>query len=321
MRKRLSILVLLFALARPGISSADSLRMVLQPNGVGSFSLVGKNVVGVRAMDIDIEYDPSLLEYPSVQINGGELKQVTDNTPGKLLINVFRPVPDATLDLTLNFVAKTDAAGGIRHVAVSGITRGPGGASSVLPGAASPADADANVPAGEITAFMREEKSVLQRFRQFKGENGLKAFTALFAESGEKGAAQDPAIALSDGETPVAIRIKLRQEAKNSPAVALFDAELVSLRKTDETTLVVIVVPSKGTWNAGLVLAAGPEVIDYPLVVAPPVKIAGVNEQNFLAALDRYIAGQEQTRPGKNESYLYQYIFTANYLAAAQRHP
>lgn len=319
MRKSLSILALLFALARPGLSSADVLRMAVQPNGGGSFSLTGKNVVGVRAMDIEVEYDLDLLAYPWVQINGGELKQVTDDTQGKLLISVFRPVPDATLELTLNFVAKTDAAGGIRHVAVSGITRA--GAPFALPGAASPADADGNAQAEEVTAFMREEKSILQRFRQFKGANGLKAFTALFEQSGENGAAQEPAIALSDGETPVAIRIKLRQEAKNSPAVALFDAELVSLRKTDETTLVVTVLPSKGTWNAGLVLAAGPEVIDYPLVVSPPVKIGGVNEQNFLAVLDRYIAGQEQTRPGKNESYLYQYIFTANYLAAAQRHP
>jgi hypothetical protein len=318
MRKSPVILALLFALACPGISSANSPRIALQSNGWGSFSLTCKNVVGVQAMDIEVEYDPDRLAYPWVEINGGELKQVTNDTLGKLLISVFRPVPDAPLDLTLNFVAKTDAAGGIRHVAVSGITWL--GALSALPGAASPSDIDGNSQVEEITAFMREEKSILQRFRQFKGANGLKAFTALFAQSGENGAAQEPAIAISDGETPVAIRIKLRHEAE-SPAFALFDAELVSMRKTDETTLVVTVLPSKGTWNAGLALSAGPEVIDYPLVVAPRVTIGGVNEQNFLAALDRYIAGQEQAQPGKNEAYLYQYIFTANYLTAAQRHP
>jgi hypothetical protein len=380
MRKGLSILVLLLALACPGLSFADPVRLVLEPNGKGSFTMTGKNVVGVQALDVEIDYDSSLLENPLSQIVGGELKQVMADAPGKLLISVFRPVTDAILKIILSFDTKSDTEGGINHVFVTAITRstakrtpepdpdpfssgvadnisadrtpdassttrtnegapqdlvpkvnpavvalaGNDGtdAPSTQPGAAPPASVGKNIPHGELAALMREEHSVLERFRKFKGQNGLKAFTAFFEREDENRIVQEPAVALSDGKTPVTLKIKLRQKTANSPDVALFDASLVAVHKLDETTILITVLPSKGTWCAGLALTTGMETVECPLVVAPPVKISGsVNEKNFLAALDKYIVDQALSHGEDNKSYLYKYIFTANYLAMTAKAP
>jgi hypothetical protein len=376
MIKGLPILVLLFALACPGLSSADAVRLVLEPNGRGSFTLTGKNVVGVQALDIDIDYDSNLLENPLVQIDGGELKRVMADTPGKLHISVLRPAADAVLNIILSFDTKSDAAGGINHVSIAAITRSmakplpeqdpdplssgvadnvpadrpaeasfttqtgegatQGFVTKVNPAVVAPAGNDGtyapsthpgvrqaeNIHHGELAALMRDEHSVLERFRKFKGENGLKAFTELFEWNDENRITQEPVVALSDGKTPVTIKIKLRQKMTNAPDVALFDASLVAVQKADETTIVVMVVPSKGTWCAGLALTTGAETVECPLVVAPPVTISGrVNEKNFLAALDKYISDQSQIHGEDNKSYLYKYIFTANYLAMAAKAP
>jgi hypothetical protein len=379
MIKSLTILVLFLALACPGLSYADPTRLVIEPNGRGSFTLTGKNVVGVQALDIDIDYDSNKLENPLLQIDGGELKQVMADTPGKLLISVFRPVADAVLNIILSFDTKSDSAGGVNHVSVTGITRSTanrptesnpdpfssGGADNVpadrladvsfttrtgggaamdlvpkinlavppesnvgtdvpstRPGVGSPAGVGKSKNQGELGALIRAERSVLERFRKFKGENGLTSFTALFEWNDESRITQEPVVALSDGKTPVTINIKLRQKMTNSPDVALFDASLVSVQKADESTIVITIVPRKGTWDAGLALTTGTETVECPLVVAPPVKIGDrVNESNFLAALDKFIADQERTQGEYSKSYLYKYIFTANYLAMAAKAP
>ena len=65
--------------------------------------------------------------------------------------------------------------------------------------------------------------------------------------------------------------------------------------------------------------------IEFPLVVAPPVKIRrGITERNFVAELDRFIAAQVGVGKGANDPLRhipYDYLFTANYLAFAGNHP
>jgi hypothetical protein len=175
-------------------------------------------------------------------------------------------------------------------------------------------------PADDRTErLLKEEKSVLERFRKFDGENGLRTLAALFDRSGDTGIAQEPSIALSDGKTCVTLTIQLREKPATSPGVALYDAKLVSVRKEDDTTLVITVIPSRETVDAKLVLASGAEIMEFPLVVAPPVNIPGsTNENNFLAAFTRYLSDQTPTLRREEKSYLYKYIFTANYLASVE---
>jgi hypothetical protein len=352
----------------PALSFADPLRMILQPNGKGSFFLTGQHVVGVQALDVEVDYDSSLLLNPSVMINGGELKQVKNDTQGKLFVSIFRPVADANLRIILNFSTREDRAGGIQHISISAITRsmanrppepnadqpsgvaedefvdGPADASSLTraDGAVLKADpapdrnevidghsaaketafqsgAERKAHAEQMTFLMHEEKSVLQRFKIFKGEKTLDSFTALFGRSEDERTVQEPAIAISDGKTPVLIRLEVQPEGMHSASIALADARLIS-KETNEKGIVITVLPSEGTWDARLAIAAGREILDYPLVVAPPINLAnGINEHNFLDALRAYINNQSPPLQRESGLYLSEYIFTANYLAGLKK--
>jgi hypothetical protein len=162
------------------------------------------------------------------------------------------------------------------------------------------------------------EKSVLQRFIEFKGQKSPQSFAALFERNDGEQAIQYPSIALSDGKTPVTVKLKLQQEESKYPDIAMSDASLVSFHKDGAKSWVLTVLPGEGTWDARLVFGTGGEVIDFPLVVAPPVELAGnVNEQNFLAELNDYLSAQAALHEKENILPLSEYIFTANYLAAS----
>lgn len=364
---KLYMLGLLLVMGCPALSFADPVRMSIQPTGKGSFFLTGENVIGVKALDIEIDYDSSMLDNPYVLINGGEPMQIKADTPGKLFVSIFRPVADAILQVIVNFNPKTDGAGGIYHV--SAITRsttawppehdtdspsissdtGEGSAndpstasfsvekSQTVPkvnptavpertrgtnapfavaGAASPAGSDRKVHTEEMALLTRDEKSILQRFRKFKGEKGLNSFVTLFERgAGDALVVQEPAIALSDGKTPVTIKIQVRHEEGSQVAFALGDAGFIS-KEANEKGIVITVLPSEGTWDARLVISTGGKMIDYPLVVAPPIKFAGsINADNFIGALHAFIIDQSSALQRKNKMYLSEYIFTANYLA------
>jgi hypothetical protein len=111
----------------------------------------------------------------------------------------------------------------------------------------------------------------------------------------------------------------VQPDGAHSTGIALSDATLLS-KEAREKDIVVTVLPSEGTWDARLVIVAGGEILDYPIVVAPPVDLIGVvNENNFLEALQVYITGRSPALRRKNKIYLSEYIFTANYLADLNR--
>jgi hypothetical protein len=173
-----------------------------------------------------------------------------------------------------------------------------------------------NVDKWTSVAVSYSEKSVLQRFMEFKGEKSLQAFAALFKRGDRERAIQYPSIALSDGKTLITIKMELQQEEPGSPDIAVWDATLVSLRKDGGKNWVASVVPSEGAWEAKLILKVGSEAIEVPLVVAPRIELdANVSERNFLDALDRYCSDQDVARKWENVPHLNDYIFTANYLA------
>jgi hypothetical protein len=401
------LLVLLLALSFPAPSAAETPRMKILFNGKvsGSYLLVGENVEGVQALDVEFDYDATVLFNPKLLITGGEMSQVRADVPGKVFISIYRPVPDYLLKLTVTFDKLANvASGGIYHVSVvvkstddgtattdpgttpdsagSGMTEGTtpapvtAGVDRNIPaepvqqanrtallekntGTVSPAAPDgvilvaslpkvnredapvkaagADVPSiaatGEeppadigrevhgmkLSALLREEKSVLQRFRKFDGDKALSSFTALFRKSKSERITQEPAIAISDGKTPVTIRVEWKSEASLPIGIALSDARLL-LKEVGDKYFVISVLPSAGTWDATLAVATGGEVVDYPIVVAPPVDLdGGINEDNFIGALHEYIVKQPPALHLEKRTYLSEYIFTANYLSSVSR--
>jgi len=167
-----------------------------------------------------------------------------------------------------------------------------------------------------VSSFSEQGKSVLQRFIEFKGEKNLQSFAALFERSNQELAKQYPSIALSDGKTPVTIKLELQQEGNGSPDIAVWDATLVFLHKDGAKNWTAKIVPSEGACEAKLIFKVNSEVIAYPVAVAPMVELAGnVNEQNFLAALNDYLSVQDASYAKETILPLSEYIFTANYLA------
>jgi hypothetical protein len=168
---------------------------------------------------------------------------------------------------------------------------------------------------------MSEIKSVLQRFKDYRGKKGLKEFAALFESRQNDIFVQDPPVVLSDGKTPVRVRLELQSRVGDPPNITLSDAKLVQLRKESEKGWVITVLPKEGTWNASLIITMDDNVIRIPLVVAPPVKIRkSIDEKNFFTELDRYVSDQgagEKRKQNQLPRITDEYVFTANYLAGS----
>jgi hypothetical protein len=328
MRNCIRFIGLLLALLGPVRAFAE-ITMFVSPDGDGRFIVEGDNAQGVEAIEIMIGYDTASLENPRVETQGGIATDVYTGTPGMLNVTVTREDPETTFELYLKFDKKGDSPGVIDYV--SATARGKDGrnyaASSDLRALApepekgtdqSGDDYSAGTPSAKTINTDEREKSVLQRFTEFKGDKGLKSFAALFRRGYGERIVQEPAIALSDGKTPVVIKLELQAEGNHSPDVALSGAKLVSVQKVGGKNWIITVLPAEGAWEARLVIGTGKEIIDFPLVVAPPVKMQdSVTEKNFLAALNQYLSDQAVRQTGESGTFrksFHEYIFTANYL-------
>jgi hypothetical protein len=344
-RKYICLMGLLFALLCPAPSSAE-ITFYVRPDGDKGFIIEGDDIKVTEGVEITVVYDTTILAHPLVSLlQAGNVTNIDDSNPGTLVFNANQgDNPGPSLEAKLSFDKKKDIQGGI--FSVSGKIIGPDGTitpSRILPNdpvtqSSSLLSADVNYgetassseqsAAVEETAtsgnrpdmFMKSMKSVLQRFKDFRGERGLRAFVALFERSPRDMLAQEPAIVLSDGKTPVRISLPLPLEEGDMPDIALSDAKLVHLENDCKKGWVITALPNEGTWNVHLLVKVDEKTIEFPLVVAPPVKIHdGITERNFVAELDRFIAGQAGGK-GENDPLLYipyEYIFTANYLAGS----
>ncbi|AAR35147.1 hypothetical protein KVP06_08860 [Geobacter sulfurreducens] len=166
---------------------------------------------------------------------------------------------------------------------------------------------------------------VAARFRDYTGAKTPKALMALFKKPVADSISQDPAICLTDGKTAVRITVNLAEGGKTAPNFALRGAALKSLKKGEGNRWLVEALPEAGAVEATLIIVTGRKIMEYPLTVAPraDVNVDGkgrVTEADFLLFLARKSVGP--ARPfdlngdGKVD-YLDDYIYTANYLTAA----
>lgn len=169
------------------------------------------------------------------------------------------------------------------------------------------------------------QKSVLDRFYEYKGERSAKKFTALFEQDGMIGFRQDPAAALSDGTSLVHITFIAPAGIRKTPEVSLKGATLVSVKKdpNNTNTWVVSVKPDAGEYAASLTIPQENVTMVYPVIVAPKAdvdlnKSGTVTEEDFTLFLKE--RGTEKkpkfdlNKDGKRDA-VDDYVFTANYLS------
>jgi hypothetical protein len=329
-KKHLCLMGLLLALLHPTPSLAQ-VTFYVAADGDKEFIIEGADIKPNSEVELTIAYDSLGFTNPRVSVEQGSVTDINDAITDTLIIKAVQGDFD-TQTYHLSFDKKGDRPG--RIYSVTGTIAGPDGTVSptqTLPYASSP-DVLLPQPQDEEKAALAETgaaggsaeqvipgQSVLQRFKDFKGKKGLKAFIALFNRSPGDRNIQEPTVLLSDGKTLVRIAPALLRDSADTPDIALSDAKLVNLAKEDGRGWVITALPNKGTWDARLIIRTGGKIYELPLVVAPQVKIDnGIAEKNFLAELDRFraervAAGTWEGKP--NRQVLIEYIFTANYLA------
>lgn len=189
------------------------------------------------------------------------------------------------------------------------------------PAAVKPADPPTEVkpvvaPQKAETVTLTSYKGVLESFRVFNGEKSPAAYIALYKKEITPSISQEPAIALSDGKTPLNILIKLETAGDKSPNFSLNGARLVSLSKDASLRWVVVALPKTGVVQASLTVLTDSEMIEYPLTLAPPVEGVSAAESDFTTFLaDSGAAAPQRDLNGDGRhDYLDDFIYTANYL-------
>ena len=188
------------------------------------------------------------------------------------------------------------------------------------------AAASASTPEGkQAAAASVVYKSVLQMFREFKGERVAASMMALFAKAAYPDFKQEPPIVISDGLNPVKVSLRLKPSGNESPKFILQGANVKQLRgEGEEYDWIVEAVPKKGVSEARLIAIDGQRTLEFPLVVAPPVNTAlsggaKTRESDF----GKYLEKGSKYDLNKDEKidYLDDYIFAANYIVAMKIDP
>jgi hypothetical protein len=166
-------------------------------------------------------------------------------------------------------------------------------------------------------------RSVLEEFRLFQGEKTAKALQALFKN--KEYLAQEPPIALSDGNTKVKLLLERCPSEKQTPNFLIKQAKLISLKTGGNSEWVVELLPDKGAYEATVMLSEDCLVNVIPLTIAPPLAAGNriglkgnLTEADFNLFLKK--RGTEKApcfdlnNDGKRD-YIDDYIFTANFIA------
>jgi hypothetical protein len=172
------------------------------------------------------------------------------------------------------------------------------------------------------------QTSVIERFRDYKGESSPKKLISLFTQDEMIGFRQDPRIAFLADKARVKV-IFISPENKIVPSdIAVAGARLVSVKRDVDSTNTWIAEMEliKGELSASLTIIQDNLIMIYPLTIAIKADIAlskrgAVTEEDFKLFLkDRGTLKSPKydlNGDGKRD-YLDDYIFTANYIVARQ---
>ncbi len=164
-------------------------------------------------------------------------------------------------------------------------------------------------------------KSVVDRFKTYRGDKSLPIMAALFSKEISKFIRQGPTAALSDGKSGIRIVINLPSQNANSPNFALENATILSVKKDkgESRRWIIEAMPEVSTWKATMSIIAGKDSFEYPLTVSPPLDSSIRTDQ---AGWELFL--KEPSSPGKQKcdfnndgvcDYIDEFIFVANHLA------
>ena len=160
--------------------------------------------------------------------------------------------------------------------------------------------------------------SVLQRFKKFKGERTAMAVIGLFAQDEMMSYHQEPAVALSDGKTPIRVTFISSTGEIKAADVAVMGARVISVKKDPDcsNTWIAELMPEKDAYEASFAVSDGTLKRIYPLNVAPKIDMK-MNKSGPMTEKDlsTYLSDQLQdVNKDGIKNYLDDYIYTANYL-------
>lgn len=177
-------------------------------------------------------------------------------------------------------------------------------------------------PVSDAIAKLKTYASPLHSFKTFKGKRQLSAYVPLFKKVLDTAVSQDPAIAVSDGKTP--LRLKLVVDAPDaSPGFAFNGASIKNLRKSGNKTWFLEIVPLKGEYDVVMFVKLGDSFVEVPLVVVPELDrsvmelTGGLSEKGVDELLSRTDTpdkpAYDLNGDGKRD-YVDDYILVAHYL-------
>jgi hypothetical protein len=165
-----------------------------------------------------------------------------------------------------------------------------------------------------------KHQSVLERFREYKGEKTPETLMALFSAGGEGELRQDPPLVLSDGKTTLNVVVELDSKDNN---FYLDGASLVSLKNKEKNYWVVELLPKKNALTATITIPRNDQWHVASLTVAPPWDVTGYLSSGKSAEADfrGYLKERGMAKsPGFDlngdgrRDYIDDYIFTANFI-------
>lgn len=162
-------------------------------------------------------------------------------------------------------------------------------------------------------------QSVLERMKEYAGARTMQALSDLFKPAAGQIVRQMPAVAISDGESVVSLRVDLPLNLKETPSFSLRKASMVSFQQADDGSWLIEAKLLKNTAEARLTINCDGISILFPLVAAPPMNPAlvvpiGSAEESFARYLKLKQPVSDLNGDGKND-YVDDYIFIANALA------
>lgn len=163
--------------------------------------------------------------------------------------------------------------------------------------------------------------SVLMRFKKFKGVRTAKAVIGLFAQDEMMSYHQQPAVALSDGKTPIRVTFISSSGEIKAADVAVMGARVISVKKDPDytNTWIAELMPEKDAYEASFAVSDGTLKRIYPLTVAPKIDMK-MNKSGSMTEKDlsAYLSDQRQdVNKDGLKNYLDDYIYTANYVFMA----
>lgn len=177
---------------------------------------------------------------------------------------------------------------------------------------------------------LKNIEGILQRFRNFTGERTVQNLVALYeTNTAMAGVTQSPAIAVSDGITPLTIRLDPAVSGI-APTFSFRGANLESLHQFPDGTWELQAIPQKGKSLVYLSIKSGTEMVDLPLTVIPvpqltEAHVADLFSESRVASLLATGGGMSKMAYDLNadgkQDYLDGYILIGHYLLNRSTQP